>query len=87
MSPAGSYTDFHIDFGGSSVWYHVVSGHKIFLLAPPTPYNWSLYERWASSENQVRACPPPPYSPLYDQCPACRVLHVQQKLCLLPCVW
>ena len=21
MSPAGSFTDFHIDFGGSSVWY------------------------------------------------------------------
>lgn len=25
LSPAGSYTDFHIDFGGTSVWYHVLS--------------------------------------------------------------
>lgn len=24
MSPQSSYTDFHIDFGGSSVWYSVV---------------------------------------------------------------
>ena len=24
MSPAESYTDFHIDFGGTSVWYHVL---------------------------------------------------------------
>ena len=24
MSPQTSYTDFHIDFGGSSVWYSVV---------------------------------------------------------------
>ncbi len=24
MSPQSSYTDFHVDFGGSSVWYSVV---------------------------------------------------------------
>jgi hypothetical protein len=24
MSPQSSYTDFHVDFGGSSVWYAVV---------------------------------------------------------------
>ena len=24
MSPQASYTDFHVDFGGSSVWYSVV---------------------------------------------------------------
>lgn len=23
MGPAGAWTDFHIDFGGTSVWYHV----------------------------------------------------------------
>jgi hypothetical protein len=23
-SPAGCYTDWHIDFGGSAVWYHVI---------------------------------------------------------------
>ena len=25
MSNAGAYTDFHIDFGGTSVWYHLMS--------------------------------------------------------------
>ena len=25
-----SYTDFHVDFGGTSVWYHVISGCKRF---------------------------------------------------------
>jgi len=24
MSVGGCYTDFHIDFGGSSVWYHIL---------------------------------------------------------------
>lgn len=28
MGVQGSYTDFHIDFGGSSVWYHVF---KVFV--------------------------------------------------------
>jgi F-box/leucine-rich repeat protein 10/11 len=29
MSVGGCYTDFHIDFGGSSVWYHVLRGRKV----------------------------------------------------------
>ena len=24
MSVENAYTDFHVDFGGSSVWYHVI---------------------------------------------------------------
>ena len=39
MAAAGSYSNFHIDFGGSSVWYNVVRGEKIFLLVPPTEEN------------------------------------------------
>ncbi len=53
MSPAGAYTDFHVDFGGSSVWYQVISGRKTFLLVPPTPPNLAAFESWASSEKQV----------------------------------
>ena len=36
-SPAGSFTDFHVDFGGSCVWYHIVSGGTVAagLLAEP----------------------------------------------------
>lgn len=29
MSVKGCYTDFHIDFGGTSVWYHVFKGQKV----------------------------------------------------------
>lgn len=29
MSQAGSYTDFHVDFGGTSVWYHILKGEKV----------------------------------------------------------
>lgn len=32
MSVKGCYTDFHIDMGGTSVWYHVLRGAKVCLL-------------------------------------------------------
>ena len=47
-----SYTDFHIDFGGTSVWYHAFSGEKHFFLIKPTPGNLSLYERWMCLSNK-----------------------------------
>ncbi len=52
MSVAGSYTDFHVDFGGSSVWYHVMRGQKEFLLIAPTDDNLKLFERWLTCEQQ-----------------------------------
>ncbi|XP_049527858.1 histone lysine demethylase PHF8 isoform X2 [Dermacentor silvarum] len=52
MSTENSFTDFHIDFGGSSVWYHVLRGEKIFYLIRPTQTNLSLYEHWMASANQ-----------------------------------
>nr|XP_020472405.1 lysine-specific demethylase 7A [Monopterus albus] len=52
MGVKDSYTDFHIDFGGTSVWYHVLWGEKIFYLIEPTPANLALYEAWSSSPNQ-----------------------------------
>ena len=33
-SPAGSFTDFHVDFGGSSVWYHILAGVPPCLKGP-----------------------------------------------------
>ena len=38
-----------------TVWYHMCSGRKVFLAAPPTPHNLAAYERWAGSGRQVRA--------------------------------
>ncbi|KAI7794203.1 histone lysine demethylase PHF8 [Triplophysa rosa] len=52
MGVKDSYTDFHIDFGGTSVWYHVLRGEKIFYLIRPTTANLALFERWSSSSNQ-----------------------------------
>uniref|UniRef100_A0AAY5EDR7 [histone H3]-dimethyl-L-lysine(36) demethylase n=1 Tax=Electrophorus electricus TaxID=8005 RepID=A0AAY5EDR7_ELEEL len=43
---------FHIDFGGTSVWYHVLRGGKMFWLIPPTPQNLELYENWVLSGKQ-----------------------------------
>jgi|APGre2960657444_1045066.scaffolds.fasta_scaffold02696_2 hypothetical protein len=53
-SPSGSFTDFHLDFGGSSVWYRIVTGRKVFMVAPPTPHNLRAFVRWASSSRQSR---------------------------------
>ena len=52
MSVAGCYTDFHIDFGGSSVWYHLIKGSKVFWLIPPTEHNLKAYEQWTMSGKQ-----------------------------------
>ncbi|XP_068900061.1 jmjC domain-containing histone demethylation protein 1 isoform X4 [Tenebrio molitor] len=52
MSVKGCYTDFHVDFGGTSVWYHILKGGKVFWLIPPTEHNLALYERWVLSGKQ-----------------------------------
>ncbi|KAK6502031.1 JmjC domain-containing histone demethylation protein 1 [Arthrobotrys musiformis] len=52
MGVSGSYTDFHIDFGGSSVFYHVLSGKKTFFFVPPTKYNLTKYEAWSQMHDQ-----------------------------------
>ena len=52
LSPAGAYTDFHIDFGGTSVWYHVHKGEKIFWFIPPTKKNFELFQKWTLSGAQ-----------------------------------
>ena len=51
MSVTGCYTDFHIDFGGSSSWYHVFKGEKVFWLIPPTNENLELYEHCIKADN------------------------------------
>ena len=54
MSPARCYTDWHIDFGGSSVWYNVVRGSKYFALAPPSEHNLKAFAAWANSSKQEK---------------------------------
>lgn len=52
MSVADSYTDFHIDFGGSSVYYHILRGKKTFFFIPPKPKHLKAYEEWNESPQQ-----------------------------------
>ncbi|XP_038054514.1 histone lysine demethylase PHF8-like isoform X2 [Patiria miniata] len=52
MGVKDSYTDFHVDFGGTSVWYHVLRGEKVFFMIRPTIENLQKYEDWNSSPHQ-----------------------------------
>ena len=52
MSVGGCYTDWHIDFGGTSVWYHILKGSKVFWLIEPTDKNLETYEKWVLSGRQ-----------------------------------
>lgn len=52
MGVEGAYSDWHVDFAGSSVYYHVIWGQKTFLFAPPTPRNLAAYKSWCSSTRQ-----------------------------------
>ena len=52
MSVAGCYTDFHVDFGGTSVWYHVYKGEKLFLLIPPSLETYDMFQTWHMSGEQ-----------------------------------
>ncbi|KAL2428554.1 JmjC domain-containing histone demethylation protein 1 [Exophiala dermatitidis] len=52
MSVADSYTDFHIDFGGSSVYYHILKGTKTFFFIPPEDKYLKKYEDWCNSDTQ-----------------------------------
>ncbi|KAI5784820.1 hypothetical protein FPQ18DRAFT_90917 [Pyronema domesticum] len=49
MSVKDSFTDFHVDFGGSSVFYHIYEGRKVFLVIQPTEKALKTYEKWSSS--------------------------------------
>lgn len=44
--------DWHIDFAGSSVYYHILHGSKIFYFIRPTPANLAAYERWSGTDIQ-----------------------------------
>ena len=69
VSPANSYTDFHVDFGGTSVWYHVHRGEKIFWFIPPTKKNLELFEKWTLSGAQDQVF----FGDKVDECQRIRV--------------
>ncbi|XP_060619275.2 histone lysine demethylase PHF8 isoform X1 [Anolis sagrei] len=81
MGVRDSYTDFHIDFGGTSVWYHVLRGEKIFYLVRPTTANLTLFETWSSSSNQNEMF----FGDQVDRCYRCPVR--QGQTLFIPTGW
>lgn len=81
MSVKGCYTDFHIDFGGTSVWYHILRGGKVFWLIPPTERNMQLYEQWTLSGKQSDIF----FGDTVEQC--ARVVLEEGNTFLIPTGW
>ncbi|PVD24834.1 hypothetical protein C0Q70_15320 [Pomacea canaliculata] len=81
MGVKDSFTDFHIDFGGTSVWYHVLWGEKVFYLIKPTPSNMSLFESWLSSATQSETF----FGDQVDRCWRCVVK--QGQTLFIPTAW
>ncbi|KAH7907975.1 hypothetical protein BJ138DRAFT_1158714 [Hygrophoropsis aurantiaca] len=52
MGVASAWTDWHVDFAGSSVYYHILRGSKIFYFIRPTLTNLAAYEKWSGTELQ-----------------------------------
>ncbi|KAF9239635.1 Clavaminate synthase-like protein [Melanogaster broomeanus] len=52
MGVASAWTDWHVDFAGSSVYYHILRGCKVFYFIRPTPANLAAYEKWSGTELQ-----------------------------------
>lgn len=81
MSVQGCFTDFHIDFGGTSVWYHVLRGGKVFWLIPPTPQNLEMYENWVLSGKQGDIF-------LGDKCHDCQRIELKKgNTFIIPSGW
>nr|XP_046261612.1 lysine-specific demethylase 2A isoform X5 [Scatophagus argus] len=81
MSVQGCFTDFHIDFGGTSVWYHILRGEKVFWLIPPTPQNLEMYENWVLSGKQGDIF-------LGDKCHDCQRIELKQgNTFIIPSGW
>uniref|UniRef100_A0A8C0FTK7 Lysine-specific demethylase PHF2 n=1 Tax=Bubo bubo TaxID=30461 RepID=A0A8C0FTK7_BUBBB len=76
-----SYTDFHIDSGGASAWYHVLKGEKIFYLIKPASANISLYERWQSAANHSEMF----FADQVDKCYKCTIK--QGQTLFIPSGW
>lgn len=81
MSVADCFTDFHIDFGGSSVFYHILKGKKTFLFIPPKEKHLKKYEEWCMSPAQN-------WTFLADQTKECyRVDLAEGDTMLIPAGW
>lgn len=76
MSVAGCYTDFHLDFGGTSVWYHILKGEKVFFLIPPSQTAYCRFEEWQRHGQQEKTFFP-------DIVENCTLVHLKEGDTLL----
>ncbi|XP_068758652.1 lysine-specific demethylase 7A-like [Montipora capricornis] len=81
MGVKNSYTDFHVDFGGTSVWYHVLKGEKVFYFVEPSEESFKRYEKWVSSARQSEMF----FGDMVKQCFKCSVKPGQTLL--IPTGW
>lgn len=84
-SAAGCYTDFHVDFGGTSVWYHVLNGEKDFCLIRPTKENLAIYEDWLCRPNQAELFLPDMIPDLEGN--VLRVTLMESQTLIIPAAW
>lgn len=81
MSVKDCYTDFHVDFGGTSVWYHIIRGEKVFYFVEPTAENLNKFKQWVSSSDQGQVF-------FGEKVSKCYRLHVKQgNTLLIPSGW
>jgi F-box/leucine-rich repeat protein 10/11 len=52
LSMANSFTNFHVDHCGSSMYVHVIKGSKIFFLIPPSKKNLEIYKEWYQTDGK-----------------------------------
>jgi F-box/leucine-rich repeat protein 10/11 len=83
-SGAGSYMDFHVDFGGTSVWYHIVAGQKELCLIEPTIENLITYENWICNKDNKRIFLP---DNMNDPSKIIRVILNTNETMIVPSGW
>lgn len=81
MSVKDSWTDFHIDLGGTSVWYHILQGKKVFWLVPPSDDNLKRYELWVLEGKKVNSF----FGDQVDNC--CRITVEAGNTFFIPSGW
>jgi F-box/leucine-rich repeat protein 10/11 len=86
-SASGCYTDFHLDFGGSSVFYHVLSGSKVFVLIKPTSKALKVYEDWLCRNNQAELFLPDLLEPADRSSLVMKVTLKQEETFIIPSGW
>lgn len=55
MSTAGAFSDFHIEFSGTTPWQHIKCGYQFYFLIRPTSNNIELLERYYETEDDNRS--------------------------------